>query len=91
MKRTCWDTRATDSIIKSDQKDTETSILGFGGGGGISDKFQSPLCLEHNKRFLEWRYWLAFWEWKFHLKVSSQSRNSEFTVFSIVPLNIYNF
>ena len=27
MKSTCWDTRATDSIIKSDQKDTEGSIL----------------------------------------------------------------
>ena len=26
MKRTCWDTRATDSIIKSGQKDTEVSI-----------------------------------------------------------------
>ena len=26
MKRTCWDTRATDSIIKSGQKDTEASI-----------------------------------------------------------------
>ena len=26
MKSTCWDTRATDSIIKSDQKDTEASI-----------------------------------------------------------------
>ena len=27
VKRTCWDTRATDSIIKSGQKDTEASIL----------------------------------------------------------------
>ena len=26
VKRTCWDTRATDSIIKSGQKDTEASI-----------------------------------------------------------------
>ena len=26
MKSTCWDTRATDSIIKSGQKDTEASI-----------------------------------------------------------------
>ena len=26
MKSTCWDTRATGSIIKSGQKDTETSI-----------------------------------------------------------------
>ena len=25
----CWDTRAKDSIIKSDQKDTEASIAGF--------------------------------------------------------------
>ena len=25
MKSTCWDTRATDSIIKDVQKDTETS------------------------------------------------------------------
>ena len=25
MKSTCWDTRATDSIIKSGQKDTEAS------------------------------------------------------------------
>ena len=27
MKSTFWDTRATDSIIKSGQKDTEASIL----------------------------------------------------------------
>ena len=27
MKSTCWDTRATDSIIKSGQKDTEESIF----------------------------------------------------------------
>ena len=27
MKSKCWDTRATDSIIKSGQKDTEASIL----------------------------------------------------------------
>ena len=27
MKSTCWDTRATDSIIKSGQKDTEASIM----------------------------------------------------------------
>ena len=27
MKRTCWDTRATDSIIKSGQKDTEARKL----------------------------------------------------------------
>ena len=27
MKSTFWDTRATDSIIKSSQKDTEASIL----------------------------------------------------------------
>ena len=27
MKITCWDTRATDLIIKSGQKDTEASIL----------------------------------------------------------------
>ena len=27
MKSTCWDTRATESIIKSGQKDTEASIL----------------------------------------------------------------
>ena len=27
MKSTCWDTRATDSIIKSGQKDTEASII----------------------------------------------------------------
>ena len=26
MKGACWDTRATDSIIKSGQKDTEASI-----------------------------------------------------------------
>ena len=26
VKSTCWDTRATDSIIKSGQKDTEVSI-----------------------------------------------------------------
>ena len=26
MKSTCWDTRATDSLIKSGQKDTEASI-----------------------------------------------------------------
>ena len=26
MKSTCWDTRATDSITKSGQKDTEASI-----------------------------------------------------------------
>ena len=26
MKSACWDTRATDSIIKSGQKDTEASI-----------------------------------------------------------------
>ena len=26
MKSTCWDTRATDSIIKSGRKDTEESI-----------------------------------------------------------------
>ena len=26
MKSTCWDTCATDSIIKSGQKDTEASI-----------------------------------------------------------------
>ena len=26
MKSTCWDTRATDSIIKCGQKDTEASI-----------------------------------------------------------------
>ena len=26
-ERTCWDTRATDSIIKSGQNDTEASIL----------------------------------------------------------------
>ena len=26
MKSTCWDTRATDSIIKGGQKDTEASI-----------------------------------------------------------------
>ena len=26
MKSTCWDTRATDSIIKSGQKDTEATI-----------------------------------------------------------------
>ena len=26
VKRTCWDTRATDSIIKSGQKDTKASI-----------------------------------------------------------------
>ena len=26
MKNMCWDTRATDSIIKSDQEDTEASI-----------------------------------------------------------------
>ena len=26
MKRMCWDTRATDSIIKSGQKDTEANI-----------------------------------------------------------------
>ena len=28
VKGTCWDTRATDSIIKSGQKDTEASING---------------------------------------------------------------
>ena len=27
MKSTCWDTRATDSIIRSGQKDTEATIL----------------------------------------------------------------
>ena len=27
MKRTCWGTRATSSIIKSGQKDTEASIV----------------------------------------------------------------
>ena len=27
MKSKCWDTRATDSIIKSGQKDTEASII----------------------------------------------------------------
>ena len=27
MKSTCWDTRATDSIIKSGQKDTEARLL----------------------------------------------------------------
>ena len=27
MKSVCWDTRATDSIIKSGKKDTEASIL----------------------------------------------------------------
>ena len=27
MKSTCWDTHATDSIIKSGQKDTEESIV----------------------------------------------------------------
>ena len=27
MKSSCWDTHATDSIIKSGQKDTEASIL----------------------------------------------------------------
>ena len=27
MKSTCWDTRATESIIKSGQKDTEASII----------------------------------------------------------------
>ena len=27
MKSTCWDTRATDSMIRSGQKDTEASIL----------------------------------------------------------------
>ena len=26
MKSTCWDARATESIIKSGQKDTEASI-----------------------------------------------------------------
>ena len=29
MKSTCWDTRATDSIIKSGQKDTEASVQSF--------------------------------------------------------------
>ena len=29
MKSTCWDTRTTDSIIKSGQKDTEASIQTF--------------------------------------------------------------
>ena len=29
MKSTCWDTRATDSIIKSGQKDTEASIHNY--------------------------------------------------------------
>ena len=27
MKSMCWDTRATDSIIRSSQKDTEASIF----------------------------------------------------------------
>ena len=42
MKSTCWDTRATDSIIKSAQKDTEASVTltlksdkGVGGGEGF--------------------------------------------------------
>ena len=40
MECTCWDTRATDSIIKSDQKDTEASmtLFFFGGGGGENRK-----------------------------------------------------
>ena len=29
MKSTCWDTRATDSIINSGQKDTEASMPCF--------------------------------------------------------------
>ena len=29
MKSTCWDTRATDAIIKSGQKDTEASTHTF--------------------------------------------------------------
>ena len=54
MKSTCWDKRATDLIVKSDQKDIEESILsrklpsfailcgkgggGGGGGGGIKSQ-----------------------------------------------------
>ena len=31
VKSTCWDTRATDSIIKSEQKDTDASITQLTG------------------------------------------------------------
>ena len=47
MKRTCWDTRATDSIIKSGQKDTEASITGIfslGRGGKEVSAFGLPLA-----------------------------------------------
>ena len=46
MKRTCWDTRATDSIIKSGQKDTEASITGIFslGGGGVAKRFLLSVC-----------------------------------------------
>ena len=36
MKSTCWDTRATDSLIKSGQKDTEASIVFAGTCFGTS-------------------------------------------------------
>ena len=45
MKSTCWDTRATDSIIKSDQKDTEASIPEHVITGKIYIFYKNPVII----------------------------------------------
>ena len=44
MKSTCWDTRATDSIIKSGQIDTEASIA-----SSSSSRQESTKQMDHKK------------------------------------------
>ena len=48
MKSMCWDTRATDSIIKSGQKDTEASIPQF----SLKEDLFIILAIPHLKRRL---------------------------------------
>ena len=83
VKRTCWDTRSTDSIIKSGQKDTEASTQ------SACKKCQRRKVSVTMSEFFPFVW--SFCRAHFCFKVAFHLRKFEFKVYSNVHLNVHNF